>query len=56
MLAAMGKFAEYKIDDLQNSEQYARIVVISDISAFNYFEDILENNTGLAFSLENTSH
>jgi hypothetical protein len=55
-LSAMGSFASYTLEDIQNEELYARIVVVSDISALNYFQDLLENNTALAFSLENTRY
>lgn len=55
-LSAMGSFASYTLEDIQNEELYARITVVSDISALNYFQDLLENNTALAFSLENTRY
>jgi hypothetical protein len=55
-LSAMGSFASYTLEDIQNEELYARIAVVSDISALNYFQDLLENNTALAFSLENTRY
>lgn len=55
-LSAMGSFASYRLEDIQNEEIYARITVVSDISTLNYFQDILENNNALAFSLENTRY
>lgn len=55
-LAAMGNFANYRLENLENEEIYARITVISDISTLNYFQDLLEQNNALAFSLENTRY